>query len=76
MNACCTRYIHIVQALNLSLTVCHLPCINQLNDAATKREGFNMAMALEKQLKELRDAHKKAEYQSIKRIGEPQEITL
>ena len=29
-----------------------------------------MAMALEKQLKELQDTHKKAEYQSIKRIGE------
>ena len=29
-----------------------------------------MAMAVEKQLKELRDAHKKAEYQSIKKIGE------
>ena len=29
-----------------------------------------MAMTLERQLKELQEAHKKAEYQSIKKIGE------
>ena len=29
-----------------------------------------MATTMEKQLKELQDAHKKAEYQSIKKIGE------
>ena len=31
-------------------------------------------MFVERQLKELQDAHKKAEYQSIKKIGESQEM--
>ena len=31
-----------------------------------------MATTVEKQLKELQEAHKKAEYQSIKKIGESQ----
>ena len=31
---------------------------------------YNRAVFVERQLKELQDAHKKAEYQSIKKIGE------
>ena len=30
---------------------------------------YNRAVFVERQLKELQDAHKKAEYQSIKKIG-------
>ena len=47
-----------------------------MKDAATKGDGFKQAMAAERQLKELQKVHKKAEYQSIKKIGELQDIAI